>query len=408
MITRIEESKGRNGTLADAFSAFVNAAGRLENSYSSLQSEVAQLRQELKTRDAQLASSLAENKRVRHALHCIVEALPCGVVVLDEDQNVVLSNPEAYKLLNIPVGSLEQRQPAPALLQKMVGAADSRNGTESEQEFGIHGAAGKRWVALSKRRIQVPGLVPDSSSSDGFVVIARDITAHKEVEQERERSRNMVALAEVASVLAHEVRNPLGGLELISGLLADADLTEEAKGWVENIRAGVRQMSATVNNILGMHTMGTVRLIPVRIGELLAGSIRFVQPMAQQSEIQITFQDGTGDAQIAADSNSFRQVVLNLACNAFKFTPPGGRLTVSAQGTRRRGRNKVVIEFADTGAGIAPENLHRVFEAGFSGGNSPGLGLAICKRIVEQHGGKIMVRSRLGEGATFSMEFPAL
>jgi signal transduction histidine kinase len=362
----------------------------------------------LKTRDAQLASSLAENKRVRHALHCIVETMPCGVIVLDENQDVVLSNPEAYKLLSVPVVSLEQRHPAQAILRKLAGPAGTQSGTDSEQELRIDEAAGKRWLALRRRQIQVPGLVPDSGSDEGVVLILRDITAHKEIEQQRERNRYMVALAEVSSVLAHEVRNPLAGLELISGLLADADLGDEAKGWVENIRAGVRQLSATVNNILGLHALGAPQLVPVRIGELLASSTRFVQPMAQQSEIQTSLVDETGDAQIAADSNSFRQVFLNLACNAFKFTPPGGRFTVSARAVRKGGLNQVVIEFADTGAGIAPENLGRIFEVGFSSGNSPGLGLAICKRIVEQHGGSLSVRSRLGKGATFSMEFPAL
>jgi two-component system sensor histidine kinase FlrB len=403
MNTGIEELTVRNSALADAFSAFVNAAGRLEHSYSSLQAEVAELRQELKKRDAQLASSLAENQRVRQALHCIVEALPCGVVVLDENNEMVLSNPEAHTLLNEPGGSMVQRRPAPVLVQKMLGAVGRGDGPEAEQELRIDEAAGTRWLAVRKRTIQVPGLA-DCGTKDGVVLIARDITAHKEVEQQREQNRNMVALSEVAGVLAHEIRNPLASLELFSGLLVDQDLNSDARGWVENIRAGVRLMSATVNNVLSLHSLGTPQLVPVRIGDLLASSISFVQPLAKQAEVEAILKDETGDARIAADSNRFRQVVLNLACNAFKFTPCGGRLLVSA----RVSDGKVVIQFADTGAGIAPGNLERIFEAGFSRGNSLGLGLAICRKIVEQHGGTIGVTSQSGKGATFTMEFPSL
>jgi signal transduction histidine kinase len=406
MITGFEESTVRSNNLADAFSAFVNAAGRLENSYTSLQTEVAQLRQELKKRDAQLASSLEENQRVRHALHSIVEALPCGVFVLDEHNNVVLSNPEAYNLLNEPAGEMVLKRTAPAFVERLMGPAGSDQ--EAEQELRIDETAGQRWLAVRKRTLQVPGLSA-SGSNDGVVLIARDITAHKEVEQQREQNRNMVALAEVSSVLAHELRNPLASLELLSSLLSGLELEKDARSWVENIRAGIRLMSATVNNILGLHSLGTPELVPVRIGELLEGSVSFIKPLAEQSGVQTVLKDATDGASIAAAPNSFSQIVLNLACNAFRFTPEGGRLVIFARVVSNRSRRRVVIQFADTGAGIAPEHLERVFDAGFSGhGNSPGLGLAICRRIVEQHGGKITVKSQLRKGTTFTMEFPAL
>jgi len=98
-----------------------------------------------------------------------------------------------------------------------------------------------------------------------------------------------------------------------------------------------------------------------------------------------------------------------LACNALRHTPPGGRITVCGKLDLRAQGNVVLLDFSDTGSGIAPENLAHVFEPGFSSKRqSPGLGLTICERIMKQHCGTITVQSAVGKGTTFLMEFPAL
>ena len=109
--------------------------------------------------------------------------------------------------------------------------------------------------------------------------------------------------------------------------------------------------------------------------------------------------------EIEGDPNGLQQVILNLAINAFRHTPTGGSLNISA----RLRDNLVMVDFADTGEGIAEENLKNIFNPGFSGSNQrPGLGLTVCQRIMDQHRGTIRVQSRACQGTRFCLEFHIL
>ena len=219
-----------------------------------------------------------------------------------------------------------------------------------------------------------------------------------------------MALAEVTTVLAHEIRNPLCSLELFAQLLAThGGLASEPREWVEQIQAGIRALSATVNNVLHFHTLTSLELQEVKLAAVLQSGIDFIRPVAAQAGVALDFHNALGDTAIVGDPHSLQQVLLNLAMNAFRHTPAGGKLTVSASLQARAMGQAASIEFTDTGCGISPEHLPHIFEPGFSGaGQRPGLGLPVCQRIVQQHGGVIQVESRVGKGTTFRLEFPVL
>jgi signal transduction histidine kinase len=104
-----------------------------------------------------------------------------------------------------------------------------------------------------------------------------------------------------------------------------------------------------------------------------------------------------------------RQVILNLACNALRHTNAGGVIKITGEVQTKPDGRTAVIEFGDTGSGIKSKDLPHIFKIGFTTtGQTPGLGLAVCQRIVEQHRGTITVQSELGRGTTFRMEFPVL
>jgi two-component system sensor histidine kinase FlrB len=280
-----------------------------------------------------------------------------------------------------------------------------------EQEFCIEDAGGKRWLTIRHSAMREAGLEKHKGViAKQTILIVRDTTAQKQAEQEREASRNLFALAEVATVLAHEIRNPLGSLELLTGLLADdAGLSDDSKDYVKHLQAGVRSLSATVNNVLRFHSLGSPCLLPLNVASTLKNAMDFVRPLAEQSGIALRLADTTAGAQILGDPNGLQQVVLNLVCNALRHSPPDGSITISAAVGSNGSKQTVVIECSDTGCGISPENLGHIFEAGFTTGRqSPGLGLAVCQRLVAQHRGNISVQSELGKGTTFRMEFPLL
>ena len=391
------------GALAEAFDAFMATAGRMEASYSQLQGEVARLRRELEERNAALTSSLAENKNIRAALKRILDALPCGVAVIDENDGVVLINPEAGRLLGIAAESASTLAQFPSHLQTVLKSAMAR---DDEHEVMLDAEKPARWLSIRRTTLHIEPSQDNGSAPDQLILILRDVTARKEAEQQRESSRNMLALGEMAAVLAHEIRNPLGSMELWTNALdKQPGIGEEGKYCVEHLQAGIRSLSATVNNVLQFHGHGSSGHVRLKLKSVLQNGITFIRPLAEQAGVKLGVSLETDTAEIIGDPNGLHQVILNLAINAFRHTPAGGSLIISA----RLHGDLAIVDFADTGEGIPQQDLENIFKPGFSGSNQrPGLGLTICQRIMEQHQSAIRVHSRACQGTRFSLELPVL
>ena len=401
--------------LARAFRSFTEAAGSLERTYGQLQGQVRQLREELEVTNRSLTASLEENRRMRERLRRIVEGLPCGVMVTEElagaeEERIATLNPEAERLLGRKYGRVGE---LPAALQAVLAAA-RRSGTERELELPAARAEGsgkakggtnggektdgaEAWVAIRHAGLEA------GAEGASAVYIVRDITASRALERERERLGRQQALAEMSALLAHEIRNPLGSLELFAGLLVESGLEGERRCWIEHVQAGLRALAATVNNVLDLHNAPEPERTGFAAGELLGWAQEFLRPLARQAGVEIEISDGLRGARIEADRHLLEQVLLNLALNAFDFMPGGGRLSLTGLD---HGAAGVEIEVRDTGPGISEEDLPRIFDAGFTTrAGSTGLGLAVCRRILEQHGGTI--EAERGAGACFRLRLPA-
>jgi signal transduction histidine kinase len=195
---------------------------------------------------------------------------------------------------------------------------------------------------------------------------------------------------------------------LFGGLLAHAELGEQERAWVRLMQAGLRTLAATVNNVLHFHSQPLPELAPVDLGELLDSVAQFLEPQATAAKVELRVEHALAGVLISADRHRIAQVIMNLALNAFRFMSHGGALKVLGQIAKENGDTRALIEIADSGPGIAKENLQRIFDAGFTTRpGSPGLGLAVCKTIVEQHGGSIHATAS-GNGATFHIQLPTL
>lgn len=235
--------------LTRAFVTFTQAAGSLEKSYSQLQAEVSRLHRELHGANRELERSLEENARVRGYLSRVLESLPCGVIVTGDQGKPQIVNPQAKRLLLFPANwSAESNTELPAHVAGLVANSHPAQ-SSSEHELLIDGDPAHRTIGILRSNITGS----DSESRDS-VWIVRDLTDEKRLAAEREASRRAVALAEVATVLAHEIRNPLGSMELFTGLLADSTShLPETRQWITHLQAGLRGLSATVNNVLQFH-----------------------------------------------------------------------------------------------------------------------------------------------------------
>jgi len=389
--------------LAHAFLTFTKAAGSLEHSYTQLQNEVSQLHQELRLANSELETSLSENSRVRTYLSQVLESLPCGVLVLGKENRIQKLNPQARALLSVSEEIREgDRWSLPASLLAAF-SNPAENNASVELEWSPEGVSDSRTLGVLRSSISCSG-----SGAEDTVWIFRDVTERRRIEKEREIARRSHALADVAAVLAHEIRNPLASMELFTSLLQDAttDLPE-TRPWINHLQAGLRSLSATVNNVLEFHGNAVVQLLPTDLDRLLNDTVDFLRPVARQRGQRIDFYNAVGRVTVQADANRLRQVFLNLSLNAFRSMMNCGRLTVRLGLCCDMPGNLLRVDFKDEGRGIPPNLRERIFKPGFSSTpGSPGLGLSVCRQVVSQHRGELSVESIPGQGATFTVLLP--
>ena len=227
-------------SLVHAFATFTQAADSLEKSYGQLQTEVTRLSVELERANSELTSSLGENNRV---LGQILEGLPCGVLVFGAAARLRVINPEARRLLMLDPSWLpEEARALPAVIDRLLAESSSKS-PAAEWEWSFDDPAGTRFLGIAQAQV-----LGKNGAEGEFIWILRDMTQEKHIFHEREKSRRNQALAEIATVLGHEIRNPLGSLELFAGLLADTTAgASEASECVGQIQVGLRTLASTVN-----------------------------------------------------------------------------------------------------------------------------------------------------------------
>lgn len=211
-------------------------------------------------------------------------------------------------------------------------------------------------------------------------------------------------------IVAHDLRNPIGGMFSIASYMLDEDgRTEEDKECLEMIKTSGKVSLELVSDLLQAHTKtDELEKEPVDIGEMLQYCVDLLHHKAELKAQQIDFQAGAAIS-ILANQEKLWRVVSNLIANAIKFSPKGTSIHVSLQ----KGADHIRIAVADNGIGIPEEIAPKIFDmftdakrTGTTGEQSFGLGLAISKQIVEAHGGKLWFESKLGNGTVFYVELP--
>ncbi len=228
----------------------------------------------------------------------------------------------------------------------------------------------------------------------------------------RDRDEEQAALmGTIASGLAHEIRNPLSTVSMNLQLLREdweAAVTEKEQRClrkVDTLLKEVRRLETILNDFLKFAAGHKLRLERVDLNALLEELLDFAEPQAARARIRLERRLATGRLAVQADANLLRQVFLNLMLNAFQAMPEGGELEVRTEPTPDGPR----VVLRDSGIGIPPENLDKIFTLYFSTKPSgTGLGLPMARKIVEEHRGSIAVASEPGRGTTFTVSLPAL
>ncbi len=270
------------------------------------------------------------------------------------------------------------------------------------------------WIHRSGRFVPVSSSatpIVENGVVRGAVVSAHDITDRKAIEDAlRESSR---AKDDFLATVSHELRTPMTAILGWTGFLRMCGVPEELQTAIEQIDSSAKAQASIVDDLIDTSRIVTgklrLQLDDVDVADVLDEAIGTIKPTAEEKHIALTCSTTCQGVHVRADRSRIRQVLWNLLSNAIKFTPEHGAVAVSAsvQG------DEVVIAVSDTGVGIAPEFLSRVFERFAQEASSAryhsglGLGLAIVKQLVEMHGGRVSASSDgPGHGATFTVALP--
>jgi len=252
---------------------------------------------------------------------------------------------------------------------------------------------------------RVAGLTEELEEKNDL--LQQSLERQRSLEAEAFRHSRLAAMGEMAATLAHEVRNPLGSMELFAALLRE-DLADRpaAQRLVSQIAEGIKDLNHLVSNILGFTRAPVPRPTRVDVVAAVEDALRYATPLLAESRVGIVreYGDGAPSSVVAKGDPSFvRQVFLNLIRNAAQAMETGGTLTIRvARGER------VALTFADTGPGIPREARERIFEPFFTTKErGTGLGLAVVRSLVEALGGEVREIAAGREGACFTVLLPA-
>lgn len=288
------------------------------------------------------------------------------------------------------------------------------NGTRIHDQK-VAGPLGPRWIAWREALIRNDAGGPSEMQSVG-----RDVTDRTESERALAEARDQADAANRAksrflAMASHEIRTPLNGIIGMSGLLMDTPLTPEQATYVKAVKTSGDALLSLIEELLDYSKIeaGKIDLEhrPFALSELIEGITELLAPRAQARKIEIAaYVDERLPAEVVGDASRLRQVLLNLAGNAIKFTSTGGVALIVEPGIWP---NEIRFVLRDTGIGIAPEAQQRIFRefeqaddriARSYGGT--GLGLSISDRIVKRMGGRITLESKPGTGSTFEVSIP--
>ena len=403
------QASAESRLLIEAFDRFSQASHSLESTFQRLQDRIRRLSLELEEKNAELEQSLAAKDKIEHYLKNILESLPCGVLVLDGRGSVALSNPVANELLHLEERGTGngQHERLSEVRDRLMSAVSDRKGIE-ELEIPLMSREGVRTLATSGTP-----LANSEGQSIGTLHIMRDVSEVKSLQEQTRRCERLSAMGEMAVELAHEIRNPLGSIELFASLL-ERELADgtDPKRWAESIRAGSRSLNNIVSNMLQFANPFNPKFEAVQVHALVDEILGFANAILRQREIRVEKNLEATEDTLYGDRELLKQMILNLILNSMQALPAQGFVKISSReldvlpgGVPCKG---LQLRIQDSGLGISKENLGRIFDPFFTTNRKgTGLGLSVVHQIVEQHSGSIQVESEVGVGTQFTIVLPS-
>jgi PAS domain S-box-containing protein len=395
--------------LQKTFESFNKATAELERAYARLEERFASLNQELEDKNIELLKTIEEKEETKNHLQNILESLINGVIVTDLEGRIQTLNSCAEAFTDVRQSDVSGRhisilfESMPVSDWQMINLSEYFKG-ESGHKVKINGRTLEIFCSPFKSPV---------GSVIGNVFVLRDMTRIEKLEEMAKRTEKFAAMGEMAANIAHEVRNPLGSIELFASLLLK-NLTEaKDRERVLQIISSVKNVDNKISNLLLFTRRQSPQMKVIRLHQIMKEVIDFSEQIIEQAGVEVLVHMAQDDILISADAEMIKQVFLNIILNAQQAMPDGGKLFIMTRLTPKsllETREKIAeIIFQDAGPGIPSTDISRIFDPFFStkeGGS--GLGLAIVHNILSEHNGSIFVENAPGGGMIVNVGLPAV
>ncbi|MGI9535828.1 MAG: two-component system sensor histidine kinase NtrB [Desulfocapsaceae bacterium] len=337
-------------------------------------------------------------RSIRTFTDTLVSSLPLGLIATSPEGRIRSCNPSAAQMLNLTgqsfIGMRIEEVLDPKVVELLVRYQDEERHHwemdavyESEEEKNLH---------FTMVRIK-----DEAEKNGGFMLLVQDLSQIRELEEQLQKAERDAVVGRMAAGVAHELRNPLSsvkGLALLLKSKFDDDLSSQqaADLMVEQ----VERLDRSISELLDYARPGMMTKTTLQIDELLAKAVMLVHSDAEMKNIAVEEHYGCGSRTMQGDQDKLAQVFLNLCLNGIQAMEEGGRLSI----TTVCSDTEVRIEINDTGCGIPPEIVDKVFEPYFTTKHEgTGLGLAMSSRIIDDHNGTISLESDKEKGTTVTV-----
>lgn len=405
--------------LTEVLKAFNESTVKLQASYAALQTRFGELNQELEETNRQLNRKIAEISEIKEYLNSILQSVTDGVIAVDMKNNVTAFNKAAERITGLEGKDVIGRV-FEGSFQTNFGV-DFDNPPDESRRASPYVTRDMKVRGRDAFPIRESTSLTRGSGGEitGAVKVFEDLTELRELEEQARRQDRLAALGQMAATVAHEIRNPLGGIEGFASLLSrDFDKGDPRLKLVTKILEGARSLNRVVNELLMFTRPIKLDFRKIEVAHVIEGAIGFLNEDIKKSKIRTYKRLGPKPLLVWGDGEQLKRVLLNIILNAVQAMPQGGSLSVScrrrslprgAQQMLGHGRNGTWVEIAvrDSGAGIEENEIPRIFNPFYTKKEKgTGLGLAIATKIVEAHRGQITASNSPKGGAIFVISLP--
>jgi len=360
---------------------------------------------------ARLEEKITEFERLKEFNENIVESINVGILALDLDDHIESWNAQMeamYALSRAEAIGQSLRSVFPVEFADALDSFRNESGVHNLYKFPLTTRAGEQRVA----NIAVAPLLSRDFVVVGRIVIVDDITERISLETQLAQADKLSSIGLLAAGVAHEINTPLAVISSYAQMLSKQMRGDQRIGPVlEKITQQSFRASEIANGLLNFSRTSTTEFREVQLNQVIHDTLSLLEHQFKKAQIAVNLELSDDLPTIQGNAGKLQQVFLNLLLNAKEAMPTGGTLRVA---TVANGHVEAIV--ADSGSGIAPEHLKRIYDPFFTTKTMPkpgerrgtGLGLAVSYGIIQEHAGKIHVESAVGAGTTFHLEFPLL